>query len=164
MTFPAKQRGVAAIEFAILIPMMLLMVFGITEFGRAFYQYNTLTKSVRDSVRYLSTHGPGDMVGHTTAACLTVYGKETCGSVPELAPGLSTSMVSICDAITCPGTHSTVATTDENGAGVGVVNLVTVSITGFPFTSLVDFELAGLTIGAPNMTFGPISATMRQEL
>jgi Flp pilus assembly protein TadG len=155
MIFPAKQKGVAAIEFAILVPLMMLMVFGITEFGRAFYQYNTLTKSVRDGVRYLSTQAPS--TGHGIAVCLAVYGNQSCtGQV--LVPGLSTSMVSICDAINCPGTHSAVST------GSGVVNLATVSITGFPFTSLVNFNLAGLTIGAPNMTFGPVSATMRQIL
>lgn len=155
MTFPTKQKGVAAVEFAILVPLMILMVFGITEFGRAFYQYNTLTKSVRDGVRYLSTQAPG--TGHGIAACLAVYGNQTCtGQV--LVPGLSTSMVSICDAINCPGTHSAVST------GSGVVNLATVTVTGFPFTSLVNFSLAGLTIGAPNMTFGPVSATMRQIL
>lgn len=155
MIFPAKQEGVAAIEFAILVPLMMLMVFGITEFGRAFYQYNTLTKSVRDGVRYLSTQAPD--TGHGIAACLAVYGNQTCtGQV--LVPGLSTSMVSICDAINCPATHSAVST------GSGVVNLATVTVTGFPFTSLVNFNLAGLTIGAPNMTFGPVSATMRQAL
>jgi Flp pilus assembly protein TadG len=154
MTFSAKQQGVAAVEFAILVPLMILMVFGITEFGRAFYQYNTLTKSVRDGVRYLSTQAPG--TGHNIAACLAVYGNQTCtGQV--LVPGLSTSMVNICDAINCP-THSAVST------GSGVVNLATVTVTGFPFTSLVNFNLAGLTIGAPNMTFGPVSATMRQIL
>lgn len=155
MTFPAKQEGVAAIEFAILVPLMMLMVFGITEFGRAFYQYNTLTKSVRDGVRYLSTQAPG--TGHGIAACLAVYGNQSC-SGQVLVPDLSTLMVNVCDASSCPATHGAVST------GSGVVNLVTVSITGFSFTPLVNFGLAGLTIGAPDMTFGPISATMRQEL
>lgn len=155
MILTGRQEGVAAIEFAILVPLMMLMVFGITEFGRAFYQYNTLAKSVRDGVRYLSTQAPG--TGHDIAACLAVYGNQTCtGQV--LVPGLSASMVSICDAINCPGTHSAVLT------GSGVVNLATVTVTGFPFTSLVNFNLMGLEIGAQSMTFGPISATMRQEL
>lgn len=155
MTFPAKQEGVAAIEFAILVPLMMLMVFGITEFGRAFYQYNTLTKSVRDGVRYLSTQAPG--TGHSIAVCLAVYGNQSCTG-NALVPGLTEAMVNVCDAYNCPATHSAVST------GSGVVNLATVTVTGFPFTSLVNFNLAGLTIGAPNMTFGPVSTTMRQAL
>lgn len=157
MISPARQRqkGVAAIEFAILVPIMLLVVFGITEFGRAFYQYNSLAKSVRDGVRYLSMRAPG--AGHDIAACLAVYGNQTCeGQV--LAPGLTTSMVSVCDAMNCPGTHSAVST------GTGVVNLVSLSISGFQFVSAISFQLGTVTIGAPSMTFSPISATMRQEL
>lgn len=155
MAFPVRQRGVAAIEFAILVPVMLLIVFGTTEFGRAFYQYNTLTKSVRDGVRYLSMHASG--TGHDVAACLAVYGNQTCtGQV--LVPGLSTSLVSVCDATSCPETHSAVST------GTGVVNLATVSISGFQFVSAFNAQLGSVTLGAPNMTFDPISATMRQEL
>lgn len=155
MIFPYRQKGIAAIEFAILVPVMLLIVFGITEFGRAFYQYNTLAKSARDGVRYLSMRAPGG--GHDIATCLAVYGNQTCTG-QELVPGLSTSMVSICDALSCPGTHSAVST------GSGVVNLVTLNITGFQFVSVANFQIGSLTIGAGDMTFGPISATMRQEL
>lgn len=155
MTLPGKQRGIAAIEFAILVPVMLLIVFGITEFGRAFYQYNTLAKSARDGVRYLSTQASG--TGHGIAACLAVHGNQTCTG-PVLVSGLTTAMVSVCDAINCPETHNAVST------GAGVVNLVTLSISDFKFVSAINFQLSTLTIGAPDMTYGPISATMRQEL
>ena len=44
------------------------------------------------------------------------------------------------------------------------VNLVTVTISRYPFQSLINFPLAGLSIGAPDITFGDISNTMRQAL
>ncbi len=50
----SRQTGLATIEMAIAIPVMLVMMLVITEFTRVFYQYNTLTKSVRDGSRYLS--------------------------------------------------------------------------------------------------------------
>ena len=44
-----KQQGVAAVEFAILLTFVLVpIVFGITEFGRALYYYNTLVKATRE--------------------------------------------------------------------------------------------------------------------
>lgn len=41
------QRGVTAVEFAFLLPVMLLMIVGITEVGRALYQANSVEKSLR---------------------------------------------------------------------------------------------------------------------
>ena len=57
-----KQNGVALVEFALILPLLLLLTFITTEFGRAVYQYNTITKSVRDAVRYLSTQTPGTQI------------------------------------------------------------------------------------------------------
>ena len=50
-----RQKGVAIVEFALILPFLLLLTFITTEFGRAIWEYNTLTKSVRDAARYLST-------------------------------------------------------------------------------------------------------------
>ena len=49
-----RQRGVPAIEMAIALPVLLLLLVGTAELGRAFYQYNTLTQSLRNAVRYLA--------------------------------------------------------------------------------------------------------------
>ncbi|MDD5329659.1 MAG: TadE/TadG family type IV pilus assembly protein [Sulfuricella sp.] len=150
-----KQIGAAVVEFALVLLPLTLIVFGITEFGRAMYQYNTLVKATRDAARFLSTQAAG--TGYGRATCLTVAGSQTCSaSDPPLAPGLTASMVAICDATTAPSENCPLA---YNGVstGSGAVNLVTVSINGFQFTSLVSFVV-------PSVTFGPISTTMRQIL
>lgn len=49
-----KQRGLAAIEFAIVAPVMLFLMLVTAEFGRVFYHYNTLTKAVQTGARYAS--------------------------------------------------------------------------------------------------------------
>ena len=49
-----KQRGLAVIEFAIVVPVMLFLMLATAEFGRVFYQYNTLTKAVQSGARYAS--------------------------------------------------------------------------------------------------------------
>lgn len=156
MVMRAKQKGVAVVEFAIALMPMLLMVFGITEFGRALYQYNTLVKATRGAARFLMDQTPGDTFAIDQAKCLAVTGS-TAGapncSDPALAPGLTSAMVKVCDAVdatACPGTpHNGVPT------GSGSINLVTVKITGFPFQSLVP------TIIPMNIQFGDINTTMR---
>ena len=49
-----QQRGVAMVEFAISVPIMLMLLIGVAEFGQAFRQYNRLTKSVEDGARYVA--------------------------------------------------------------------------------------------------------------
>lgn len=49
-----QQRGVAAIEFALLLIPLLLIVAGIIEFGRTFWYFDALTKATRDGARLMS--------------------------------------------------------------------------------------------------------------
>lgn len=49
-----NQRGVAAVEFAIVLIPLLLITAGIVEFGRVFWYYDALSKATRDGARYLS--------------------------------------------------------------------------------------------------------------
>lgn len=48
------QGGVAAVELALLITLLLLIVAGVVEFGRSIWYYDALSKGTRDSARYLS--------------------------------------------------------------------------------------------------------------
>lgn len=143
----ADQRGAAAVEFGLLLALLVTMAFGITEFGRAIYTYNTLDKAVRDAARHLSQHAPGDAAIQEEARCLAVYGNLDCSGA-ALAPGLTTAAVQICDALACPGTHATQPT------GLGSINLVTVGITGYAYDSVVELAM-------PDLGFGDIAATLR---
>lgn len=153
-----KQRGVAAIELALIIGPMMLALFGVTELGRALYQYNALVKSTRTAVRFLAQQ---DLENLSTADRNQVYAKtialavcadEACGSKEPVVPGLSTANVSLCDYLTCPGTHKSVQT------GQGTVDLVSVTIGGtgeqaFQFLSVVPGIL-------PSFSFSAIKTTM----
>lgn len=47
----ALSRGQATVELALLLPVILLLLFGIAEFGRAFNAYITLENAVREGAR-----------------------------------------------------------------------------------------------------------------
>lgn len=49
-----------AVRLAILLIPLVILAFGIIEYGRAIYTYNALTKSVRDAARFLTSQTPGD--------------------------------------------------------------------------------------------------------
>jgi Flp pilus assembly protein TadG len=150
------QFGGAAVEAAILMIPMLLFVFGIAEGGRALFTYNTIAKSTRDGTRYLSSLEPG--TGREAAACLVVYGKPSCTDDDSpLVPGLATGNVTVCDAVNCPATHHLAPVDGNGGPATGVMNIVTVTVTGFRPELFI-----GVTM--PSIEFGPISTTMRQAL
>lgn len=139
-----RQRGVAIVEFALVLPMLLLLSAITTEFGRAMYQYNTLTKTVRDGARYLSMRAPNTSITETRN--LIVYGN-TAGTGTPLAPGLTTANVPT------PVWQST-------GANP-VINTVTVQINGYTFQSMFA-TVFGLPFGS--ITYANITATMRSPL
>lgn len=46
-----QQRGVAAVEFAIVATVLFIVLFGILEFGRLFYVFNSVQEVTRRAAR-----------------------------------------------------------------------------------------------------------------
>ena len=57
--FVRDSRGQSLIEFALILPMMLVVMFMITEFGRALYTYNVLATAARAAARAAVVAGSG---------------------------------------------------------------------------------------------------------
>lgn len=90
-----RGQGAAMVEFAIILPILVLLVFGITELGRAHFQWNTLTKAVATGARYMARSngglvtescGPGTTWSsfETKAKNLIIYGNGTEPLLPHL--------------------------------------------------------------------------------
>ncbi len=45
------ERGQALVEFALILPVFLLLLFGLFDLGRAVYAYNTISNASREAVR-----------------------------------------------------------------------------------------------------------------
>lgn len=91
--FIDQDKGAAMAELAILVPFLILMVAAISEFGRYFQTYSTLSKSTRAAARYLSNHP--FTTSHDEAANLAVCGQLSCTGVAPLARDLTTANVCI---------------------------------------------------------------------
>ncbi len=141
-----KQCGVASVEFALILPWLLILTFITTEFSRALFQYNILTKSVRDAARYLSVYNPGDTTKIPIAKNLVVYGNPA-GTGSPLVLGLTTSLV--------PNPVWQTAGTAP------VINTVTIRVTGYTFTPVVASVFGLNFVG---VTYSDVSATMRAPL
>lgn len=99
------QNGAVLIEFAIVVPLLLLLALGIYEFSYAFYHLDILNKSVQNGARYFSNPLYGRAVNATSnlqwpinttgtnpnvakARNLIIYGT-TSASPPPLLPGVA---------------------------------------------------------------------------
>jgi Flp pilus assembly protein TadG len=80
-----RDRGSTAVEFALVLPLLLLIVFGIIDFGRALNAQITLTGAAREGVRLVA-------LGYTDAAVQA--------RVAAAAPSLNGITVTV--AASCP--------------------------------------------------------------
>ena len=58
MVLVRNRRGNAVVEMALVMPILLLLVFGITEFGRAWMTVNILHTASREGARLAVVTGP----------------------------------------------------------------------------------------------------------
>jgi Flp pilus assembly protein TadG len=143
-TLKKLQHGVAAVEFALILPLLILLSIFTIEFGRAMYQYNTLAKSVRDAARYLSVQLPN--THSAEARNLIVYGN-LAGTGTPLVTGLNTS-------------HVPTPTWQPVGADP-VITTVTVRVSGYSFVSMWT-SVFGLPFGT--IPYSDIVASMRSHI
>lgn len=52
-----EERGAALVEFAIVAPLLFLLLFGVVEFGRAVVTFTGVTTAAREGARYGTTVG-----------------------------------------------------------------------------------------------------------
>ena len=110
--FVRNEIGGAIAELAILVPFLVVMVACVSELGRLFQTYTTLSKTTRAAARYLSNVAYDD--DHIAKAKnVAVCGKIDCTGLDPLLPGLETDNIIV---------------TPEFQPGGGGGNPITVSI------------------------------------
>lgn len=61
----ASQSGATLVEFAIILPLLLLLLFGIIEFARVVTEFTTVRTAAREGARYATTVGTPDAPHYT---------------------------------------------------------------------------------------------------
>jgi len=92
---PARRtadRGAAAVEMALVMPLLLLMVFGIIDFGRMLNAQIALTEAAREGARVVA-------LGYDDSAVNAVVSTST----PRFTPAVQSEVVSRCDGEPEPG-------------------------------------------------------------
>jgi len=87
----SSDRGAAVVEFALVLPLLLLLVFGIIDFGRALNAQITLTQAAREGARLVALSQP-NVVSRTQAAATglsNVSVTVVSGCPPGAGPGVN---------------------------------------------------------------------------
>jgi Flp pilus assembly protein TadG len=78
-----RTRGQAMAEFALVLPIFVLVIFGIIDMGRYVYDWNALNEASRTAARVGSVAlWPPACNGLTREACVRVVAKNTLTAVP----------------------------------------------------------------------------------
>lgn len=134
------RRGQAVVEFALVLPLVLILVIGVFEFARAWNIQQVLTDAAREGARVAVVgSGAGESAGVISAKVQTAIGN-----------ALSVAAIDPADA--------NVALT---GIGGGRGNAATVQIQ-LPYRFSFLGPLMGWTIGKSSLTLRT-SITMRNE-
>ena len=120
------SKGQSLVEFAAIATILVMLIMGILEFGRAFYYYSAIVNAAQEGARYGST------TGVNTSAKRTAIINTTMQSAIAVGPGTLTATVS------CP--NCATATTGDQFT-------VTVNYTFTAVTPFVpSFPLSGNAI------------------
>jgi Flp pilus assembly protein TadG len=111
----SSQAGQTAVEFALVLPILILILMGVFDFGRAFYAYSVVANSAREGAR--------------AGVYATATNQNVIDAVSEYWIGLGTS-----PAITISPSPTRVA--------MGTIS-VTVSYVFQPVTPVIDAFLPG---------------------
>jgi Flp pilus assembly protein TadG len=103
-----RGQGGVAVEFAVLLPVILLLLAAPLFFGRIFWHYTVAQKAAQDAVRFLAAANPAEIktpgAGGTEAPIAAVARSIVLAEIAELNPGPYQPGVDVlCDGRTCFG-------------------------------------------------------------
>jgi len=78
----SHQRGSTLVEFSLILPLLLLFTFGVVDFGRGIWIYNTLAQAAREGTRYAIVRGGMNPNPATTSDIQTVVKNQATGIDP----------------------------------------------------------------------------------
>lgn len=123
--FLSESKGAAASEFALLVPMMLVVLFTASEAGHFVWTQHKLTEAVRNGARFAARMQINDVCSGPTAVLagtqlsdvrlLTRTGQLANASARSIVPGWTDAQINV--DVNCESYVDTGIYTDLNGAG-----------------------------------------------
>ncbi len=142
--FLKNREGATAVEFAFVMPVLLLLSFGIIEFCVVFFEYHKANEATRIIARNLSRVAPLVNEATLTAANTYTCTVATCGGID----GVIADAQTIIPSLTSADVEISYEVTDLGNIGysVGFKPLIVVKLTDLQY----DFIILGAFPGVPD--------------
>jgi len=134
------QAGVTTVEFAVIGTLLMVVVFGIIEFGRALFVMNALTEATRRGARMAVVCPVGDPKPASTSVFDSGAGNSA------VVSGLTTGNVQVQYLDTAGGVIAAPA------ASFSSIRYVRVSIVGFTQTLLIPLNVVAIPMSGFSVT------------
>lgn len=127
---PHRQRGVAAIEAAIVLPILVLFLTFPIFYARCYWHYTVAQKAAQDAARYLSSVPAQEMRSKKLAKAAAALALQIAQrEIAELAPGTSIDDPQVyCDTSLCGTFPGTLPSTVRVLLSFGIVDKIFVVV------------------------------------
>lgn len=115
------ERGAAAVEFALILPVLLLLVLGIIEFGRIYNIQISLSGAAREGARYMAIH-------HSETNAATNARNSAVAAAPSVP--LTAGSITISNATCATGTQVSVTVPYTVTLISGYLGFAPINLTG----------------------------------
>ena len=120
-----REEGAAAVEFALIAGLLVILLFAILQFGMAFWQMQSLRASVREGARVAS-------VGGTPSQIDAAVVKASSGALPVGFTGVTVSPAGGCPNPSTSIDQSVTVSLDPTKLPKGVQDVLTINIPLLP--------------------------------
>jgi Flp pilus assembly protein TadG len=138
---PRTQRGQSLVEFALILPVIVMIVFGLFDLGRGVFAFNTVAQAARQATRTAIVDQNESRVKAVAIA-----------AAPTL--GLTNSNITVCfktDDSTQTNCNSTTDNCPESTRTIGCVAIVSVSLSYAPMTPVLSTLFSSIPIASTSI-------------
>jgi hypothetical protein len=100
------DRGQSLVEFALLLPLMLLIITGLFDLARAVWEENTLAYAAREGTRYAIVHGSAGSPAANPTRMSPCTDPVICTEIPAVVRAAAIGVPNITVTVTYPDTYA----------------------------------------------------------
>ena len=149
-----NQTAASAAEFALVLPLLLLFIFGIIDVGRLMWEWNRAEKATQMGVRFAAVTDivPSGLAGYdfTTSPANVLQGNPVS---PALFPGVRCTGTATTATCTCKGTCGFPLTSNATAFNNIVTRMRRMEGRITPANVVIDYDYSGL--GFAGNPYGP---------